>query len=62
MSPSFAHFPSRFWLRNLEETDPELAKQIHVFSSFFYKQLNKKEYVFIYDQEPMCFAHVSCQD
>lgn len=35
----------RLWLRELEDIDPELAKQIHVFSSFFYKKLNKKKYV-----------------
>lgn len=41
----------RLWLRELEDTDPELAKQIHVFSSFFYKKLNKKKYVSIL---PLC--------
>ena len=37
----------RLWLKELEETDPILASQIHVFNSFFYKKLNhqKKGYV-----------------
>ncbi|KAJ7288133.1 hypothetical protein C8J57DRAFT_1047944 [Mycena rebaudengoi] len=32
------------WLQNLKKENPELAKQIHVFRSFFYKKLNKKKY------------------
>lgn len=36
---------SRLWLRRLEDSNPELAKQIHVFSSFFYKKLNRKKWV-----------------
>ncbi|KAG6330376.1 hypothetical protein ID866_8713 [Astraeus odoratus] len=30
------------WLNELREKDPTFADQIHVFSSFFYKKLNKK--------------------
>jgi Ulp1 family protease len=37
----------RLWLKELEEKFPELAKQVHVFSSFFYKKLNKKKYVIL---------------
>ncbi|KAH9949826.1 hypothetical protein B0H21DRAFT_68615 [Amylocystis lapponica] len=33
---------SRLWLNNLRDTNPELAGQVHVFSSFFYKKLNVK--------------------
>ena len=40
------HQRHRVWLRDLENSNPELAGQIHVFSSFFYKKLNsEKEYV-----------------
>ena len=40
------HRRHRVWLRDLENSNPELAGQIHVFSSFFYKKLNsEKEYV-----------------
>lgn len=35
----FALTPDRVWLNELKEKDPELADQIHVFSSFFYKKL-----------------------
>ena len=39
----------RLWHKELELHEPEVASQIHVFSSFFYKKLssNKKKYVFI---------------
>jgi Ulp1 family protease len=30
----------RFWIRQLEEKQPEFAQQIHIFNSFFYKKLN----------------------
>ena len=35
----------RLWLTELREKDPTLADQVHVFSSFFYKKLNKKKWV-----------------
>jgi len=31
------------WLNDLRGRDPELADQIHLFSSFFYKKLAVKE-------------------
>lgn len=33
----------RLWLTELGEQNPDLANQIHVFSSFFYKKLNNKK-------------------
>jgi Ulp1 family protease len=34
------------WLRDIEKSNPQLFKQVHVFSTFFYKKLNSKtEYV-----------------
>ena len=33
----------RLWHNNLREENPELADQIYVFNSFFYKKLNVKE-------------------
>ena len=33
----------RLWLNDLRDCDPELADQIHLFSSFFYKKLAIKE-------------------
>ncbi|KAF5389178.1 hypothetical protein D9757_003427 [Collybiopsis confluens] len=30
------------WHNELKETNPDLAEQIHIFNSFFYKKLNKK--------------------
>ena len=36
----------RLWLKDLETKQPELAAQVHIFNSFFYKKLNnKKKYV-----------------
>jgi Ulp1 family protease len=34
---------ARLWLQDLEKENPELVKQIHVFSSFFYKKLDNKD-------------------
>lgn len=44
LNDTLIEFGLKLWLRELEDTDPELAKQIHVFSSFFYKKLNKKNF------------------
>jgi len=33
----------RLWLNELRAKDPIFAESIHVFSSFFYKKLNKKK-------------------
>lgn len=35
--------PTRLWLNDLRETQPALAEDVHVFSSFFYKKLDTKE-------------------
>lgn len=35
----------RLWLNDLRDHRPEFADQVHVFSSFFYTQLNHKKYV-----------------
>jgi hypothetical protein len=32
----------RLWLADLQESKPELASQVHVFSSFFYKKISTK--------------------
>ncbi|KAJ6621834.1 hypothetical protein B0H10DRAFT_2015955 [Mycena sp. CBHHK59/15] len=42
LNDTLIEFGLKLWLQELEQEDPELAKQIHVFSSFFYKKLNKK--------------------
>ncbi|KAF9468622.1 hypothetical protein BDZ94DRAFT_683530 [Collybia nuda] len=42
LNDTLIEFGLKLWLRNLESINPELAKQIHVFSSFFYKKLNTK--------------------
>ncbi|KAJ7132990.1 hypothetical protein C8R46DRAFT_1140271 [Mycena filopes] len=42
LNDTLIEFGLKLWLQELEKTDPELVKQIHVFSSFFYKKLNKK--------------------
>lgn len=34
----------RLWLEDLRLKQPELAEQVHVFNSFFYKKLNVKQY------------------
>lgn len=40
---SLADFIRRLWLSDLRDRNPELANQIHLFSSFFYKKLAIKE-------------------
>ncbi|KAJ7625377.1 hypothetical protein DFH06DRAFT_1229348 [Mycena polygramma] len=42
LNDTLIEFGLKLWLQDLERKDPELVKQIHVFSSFFYKKLNKK--------------------
>ena len=32
----------RLWLNNFRDEQPDLAEQVHVFSSFFYKKLTVK--------------------
>ncbi|KAJ6585256.1 hypothetical protein B0H19DRAFT_1108938 [Mycena capillaripes] len=42
LNDTLIEFGLKLWLQDLEKEDPELAKEIHVFGSFFYKKLNKK--------------------
>ncbi|KAF5338897.1 hypothetical protein D9611_008736 [Ephemerocybe angulata] len=42
LNDTLIEFGLKLWLKELEEKNPELAKQVHVFSSFFYKKLNKR--------------------
>ncbi|KAH7885232.1 hypothetical protein F5I97DRAFT_1883858 [Phlebopus sp. FC_14] len=42
LNDTLVEFGLKLWLNDLRETNPVLADQIHVFSSFFYKKLNKK--------------------
>lgn len=42
LNDTLIEFGLKLWLTELREKDPTLADQIHVFSSFFYKKLNKK--------------------
>ncbi|KAJ7784364.1 hypothetical protein B0H16DRAFT_295419 [Mycena metata] len=42
LNDTLIEFGLKLWLQQLEKENPELVKQIHVFSSFFYKKLNKK--------------------
>ncbi|KAG6841694.1 hypothetical protein C0991_007964 [Blastosporella zonata] len=42
LNDTLIEFGLKLWLRRLQESNPELASQIHVFSSFFYKKLNNK--------------------
>lgn len=39
----FANDVDRLWLNDFRERDPELAEQVHVFSSFFYKKISVKK-------------------
>ncbi|KAK7048538.1 hypothetical protein R3P38DRAFT_2606333 [Favolaschia claudopus] len=43
LNDTLIEFGLKLWLQELEKENPELAKQIHVFSSFFYKKLDNKE-------------------
>ncbi|TFK40643.1 hypothetical protein BDQ12DRAFT_462220 [Crucibulum laeve] len=43
LNDTLIEFGLKLWLRELERSHPELVKQIHVFSSFFYKKLNKRK-------------------
>ncbi|TFK27998.1 cysteine proteinase [Coprinopsis marcescibilis] len=45
LNDTLIEFGLKLWLKRLEETNPSLAAQVHVFSSFFYKKLNKKNIV-----------------
>ncbi|GJE88369.1 hypothetical protein PsYK624_044520 [Phanerochaete sordida] len=43
LNDTLIEFGLKLWHNNLREENPELADQIHVFSSFFYKKLNVKD-------------------
>ncbi|TFY72834.1 hypothetical protein EVG20_g175 [Dentipellis fragilis] len=42
LNDTLIEFGLKLWLNDLRETRPELADQIHVFSSFFYKKISTK--------------------
>ena len=42
-SASLPQLSFRYWHEKLTGTNPELAKQVHVFNSFFYKKLSHKK-------------------
>ncbi|KAF8630950.1 hypothetical protein AX17_005306 [Amanita inopinata Kibby_2008] len=44
LNDTIIEFGLKLWHRELEASNPALAKQVHVFSSFFYKKLNKKNF------------------
>ncbi|THV05196.1 cysteine proteinase, partial [Dendrothele bispora CBS 962.96] len=43
LNDTLIEFGLRLWHRELEETNPELAGQVHIFNSFFYKKLMAKK-------------------
>ncbi|KAF9481167.1 cysteine proteinase [Pholiota conissans] len=43
LNDTLIEFGLKLWHRQLEEQNPELAQQIHIFNSFFYKKLNNKK-------------------
>ncbi|KAG1906516.1 uncharacterized protein F5891DRAFT_1002663 [Suillus fuscotomentosus] len=43
LNDTLIEFGLKLWLADLKEQNPDLAEQIHVFSSFFYKKLNNKK-------------------
>ncbi|EGN98435.1 hypothetical protein SERLA73DRAFT_56480, partial [Serpula lacrymans var. lacrymans S7.3] len=43
LNDTLIEFGLKLWLNELRIKDPEFADQIHVFSSFFYKKLNRKK-------------------
>ncbi|KAF7298896.1 ULP-PROTEASE domain-containing protein [Mycena indigotica] len=44
LNDTLIEFGLKLWLHQLEKENAELAQQIHVFSSFFYKKLNKRNF------------------
>lgn len=42
LNDTLIEFGFKSWLRELEDSNPELASQVYVFNSFFYKKLNKR--------------------
>lgn len=43
LNDTLIEFGLKLWLKELEQTNPTLASQIHVFNSFFYKKLNHEK-------------------
>ncbi|CDO70841.1 hypothetical protein BN946_scf184801.g34 [Trametes cinnabarina] len=43
LNDTLIEFGLKLWLDNLRSEQPELAEQVHVFNSFFYKKLNSKK-------------------
>ncbi|TFK52193.1 hypothetical protein OE88DRAFT_1628255, partial [Heliocybe sulcata] len=43
LNDTLIEFGLKLWLNELRGADPELADQVHVFSSFFYKKLNTRK-------------------
>jgi Ulp1 family protease len=42
LNDTLIEFGLKLWLADLHQSNPELASQVHVFSSFFYKKLSTK--------------------
>ncbi|KAI0004477.1 hypothetical protein BJV74DRAFT_377469 [Russula compacta] len=42
LNDTLIEFGLKLWLADLQESNPELASQVHVFNSFFYKKLSTK--------------------
>ncbi|KAK1236152.1 hypothetical protein PQX77_000603 [Marasmius sp. AFHP31] len=42
LNDTLIEFGLKLWHKELEQNSPELAEQIYIFNSFFYKKLNKK--------------------
>ncbi|KAL0960923.1 hypothetical protein HGRIS_005930 [Hohenbuehelia grisea] len=42
LNDTLIEFGLKLWLKDLEDKNPAFARTIHVFSSFFYKKLNKR--------------------
>lgn len=34
---------TRLWLADLRDSNPEMADQVHIYSSFFYKKISVKK-------------------
>lgn len=43
LNDTLIEFGLKLWLADLRENEPELAEEVHVFSSFFYKKLNVRD-------------------
>ncbi|EIW51534.1 uncharacterized protein TRAVEDRAFT_137200, partial [Trametes versicolor FP-101664 SS1] len=43
LNDTLIEFGLKVWLHELQQVQPELAEQVHVFNSFFFKKLNGKK-------------------